>query len=183
MECSRGMSVFVVTGSVGLSICYISASHQIISALHRRFPKTFTPAFVSSLSAALAAPSRAALAALSPEQREKEDAARISRQRPVLRVSAELALVGIIKDAPDRSGGEWIMKVMRDLVSLPNVTTRHVEANTSCEAIQRPYLVVSASSDDLPEVVRSAVPRHCSACFIEAGCISRGGVAFRGYYE
>ncbi|KAI0633799.1 ARM repeat-containing protein [Trametes polyzona] len=90
---------------------------EIISALHRRFPKTFTPALISSLASSLAAPSRAALATLSPEQREKEDSARVSRQRPVLRVCAELALVGIIRDAPDRSGGEWIMKTIRDLLS------------------------------------------------------------------
>ncbi|KAI0743348.1 ARM repeat-containing protein [Daedaleopsis nitida] len=90
---------------------------EIVSALHRRFPKAFTPAIVSSLTTALAPPSRAALAALSAEQREKEDSARVSRQRPVLRVCAELALVGIIKDGPDRSGGEWVMKTVRDLLS------------------------------------------------------------------
>ena len=57
-----------------------------------------------------------ALAALAPEQREKEDAARVTRQRPVLRVCAELALVGIIRDGPGRSGGEWMIKVIKDLV-------------------------------------------------------------------
>lgn len=95
----------------------IYALCQIISMLHRRFPKTFTPGLVSALSAALAPPNRAALAALAPEQREKEDASRITRQRPVLRVCAELALVGIIRDAPGRSGGEWMIKVIKDLVS------------------------------------------------------------------
>jgi regulator of nonsense transcripts 2 len=64
----------------------------------------------------LSAPLRATLSALSPEQREKEDTTRISRQRPTLRVCSELALVGIIKDAPNRSGGEWIMKVLKELV-------------------------------------------------------------------
>jgi len=73
---------------------------------------------VTSLSAALAAPSRTSLASLPPEQREKEDSARVARQRPILRVCSELVLVGIIKDAPDRSGGEWIMKVLKELVSL-----------------------------------------------------------------
>lgn len=91
-------------------------SAQIISGLHRRFPTTFTPALVTALGASLAAPSKAALSALSPEQREKDDSSRVARQRPVLRVCAELALVGIIRDAPGRSGGEWIMKVIRDLV-------------------------------------------------------------------
>lgn len=71
---------------------------------------------MSALAAALAAPSRASLAALPPEQREKEDTARITKQRPVLRVCSELALVGIIRESPDRSGGEWIMKALKELV-------------------------------------------------------------------
>ena len=86
--------------------------------LHRRFPNSFTPGLVSALSAALAPPNRTALAALAPEQREKEDTARVTRQRPVLRVCAELALVGIIRDGPGRSGGEWMIKVIKDLVRL-----------------------------------------------------------------
>jgi len=53
---------------------------------------------------------------MAPEQREKEEAARVVRQRPLIRVCAELALVGVIRDGPSRSGGEWTMKVLRDLV-------------------------------------------------------------------
>ena len=68
------------------------------------------------LATAIAAPSKAALSALPPDQREKEDAARITRQRPVLRVCSELALVGVIKDAPTKSGGVWIMKTVKELV-------------------------------------------------------------------
>lgn len=94
---------------------------QIISAFHRRFPKTFTPGLVSNLAVAISAPSRAALASLTPEQREKEDSARVVRQRPIARVCSELALVGIIRDSPERSGGEWVMKAMKELVS-PHIT-------------------------------------------------------------
>jgi regulator of nonsense transcripts 2 len=89
---------------------------QVISAFHRRFPKSFTPTVVGLFASTLAAPSRSALALLAPEQRDKEESARISRQRPVLRVCSELALVGIIKDGPERSGGEWIMKTVKELV-------------------------------------------------------------------
>lgn len=71
---------------------------------------------MSLISSALSAPLRATLSSLAPEQREKEDSARVTRQRPVLRVSSELALVGIIRDGPHRSGGEWIMKVLKELV-------------------------------------------------------------------
>ncbi|OCH88273.1 transcription factor [Obba rivulosa] len=113
---------------------------EIISSLHRRFPKAFTLSLVSSLSAALAAPSRAALAALSPEQREKEDATRVSRQRPVLRVCSELALVGIIKDAPERSGGEWIMKTIRDLLSNDPTLSSLPLLTTFLKSYARPYL-------------------------------------------
>lgn len=90
-----------------------------MSALHRRFPNAFTPVLVSSFAAALSPPSRAAMSALVPEQREKEDAARITKQRPVLRVCSELALVAIIRDSPTRSGGEWIMKCLKELVRVP----------------------------------------------------------------
>ena len=92
---------------------------KVISALHRRFPNAFTPALVSSFATALSAPSRGAMSALVPEQREKEDAARIMKQRPVLRICSELALVAIIRDSPKRSGGEWIMKCLKELVRVP----------------------------------------------------------------
>ena len=90
---------------------------QIISALHCRFPNSFTVTLVANLSLALSAPPRASLTALAPEQREKEETARVTRQRPIIRVCSELALVGIIKDASDRSGGEWMMKTIKELVS------------------------------------------------------------------
>ncbi|KAK0212735.1 ARM repeat-containing protein [Desarmillaria ectypa] len=100
---------------------------EVISALHRRFPSSFAAALVPSLASALSSPSRAILSNLPPEQREKEDSARVTRQRPVLRVCSELALVGVIKDAPNRSGGEWIMKFQLSndpsLSSLPLLTT------------------------------------------------------------
>jgi len=87
---------------------------------------------VASLSAALVAPSRASLASLPTEQREKEDATRVARQRPVLRVCSELALVGIIRDAPGRSGGEWMMKVLKELVCFPIIKQTHTTTDLCC---------------------------------------------------
>jgi regulator of nonsense transcripts 2 len=72
---------------------------------------------VSNLSSAISPPQRASLANLTSEQREKEDYARVAKQRPVVRLCSELALVGIIKDASDRCGGDWMMKAMKELVS------------------------------------------------------------------
>ena len=77
---------------------------------------------MSHLGTAISAPPRASLAHLALEHREKEDSSRVTRQRPILRVCSELALVGIIRDTPDRSGGEWIMKAMKELVSRNDIS-------------------------------------------------------------
>ncbi|KAG1770430.1 ARM repeat-containing protein [Suillus occidentalis] len=116
------------------------SSVEVISALHRRFPLAFTHPLISSLSIALGAPSRAALSALPPEQREKEDSARVSRQRPLLRVCSELALVGIISDGQKRSGGEWIMKVLRELLSNDPTLSSLPLLSIFLKSYSRPYL-------------------------------------------
>ncbi|KAF9263251.1 ARM repeat-containing protein [Marasmius fiardii PR-910] len=90
---------------------------EAISHLYQRFPKSFTPALITSLASALSVPSRASLQSLTTEQREKEDSSRVIRQRPILRVCSELALVGVIRDGPGRSGGEWIMKIVKEMLS------------------------------------------------------------------
>ncbi|KAH7925540.1 ARM repeat-containing protein [Leucogyrophana mollusca] len=113
---------------------------EVICALHRRFSTTFTPVLVSSLSAALAAPSRASLSALPVDQREKEDSARVTRQRPVLRVCSELALVGIIRDAPKRSGGEWVMKTLKELLSNDPTLSSLPLLSTFLKSYSRPFL-------------------------------------------
>ncbi|KIP08451.1 hypothetical protein PHLGIDRAFT_23490 [Phlebiopsis gigantea 11061_1 CR5-6] len=131
---------------------------EIISALHRRFPTTFTPALVSTLSASLAAPSKAALSTLSPEQREKEDASRVTRQRPALRVCAELALVGIVRDAPGRSGGEWIMKVIRELLSNDPTLSSLPLLSTFLKSYSRPYLGLQPPAAASKQISAAAEP-------------------------
>ncbi|KJA29027.1 hypothetical protein HYPSUDRAFT_33531 [Hypholoma sublateritium FD-334 SS-4] len=116
---------------------------EVISAVHRRFPKTFTPALISNLSMAISAPPKATLAALTPEQREKDDSTRVTRQRPIVRVSSELALVGIIKDAPDRSGGEWVMKAMKELLSNDPSLSSLPLLTTFLKSYSRPFLGIS----------------------------------------
>lgn len=71
------------------------------------------------------------MGALPNEQREKEDSVRVARQRPILRVCSELALVGIISDGPGKSGAEWVMKVLKDLVSVAKIETEE-SAERSC---------------------------------------------------
>jgi len=66
---------------------------------------------------------------MAPEQREKEEAARVARQRPMIRVCTELALVGVIRDGPSRSGGEWAMRMLRDLVRFLYMQSHHSGSN------------------------------------------------------
>ncbi|KAJ7072238.1 ARM repeat-containing protein [Mycena amicta] len=129
---------------------------EIVSLLHRRFPSTFTPALVASLAAALAAPSRASLASLPPEQREKEDASRVSRQRPILRVCSELALVGIIRDGPSRSGGEWIIKIVKELLSNDPTLSSLPLLSTFLKAYSRPYLGIVPPTQVKQQVLADA---------------------------
>ncbi|KAI0057973.1 ARM repeat-containing protein [Artomyces pyxidatus] len=143
---------------------------EVISALHRRFPVKFTPALVTALGAALVPSPRAALAAMAPEQREKEEAARVIRQRPVLRVCSELALVGVIRQTPGRSGGEWIMKVLRDLLSNDPSLSSLPLLTTFLKSYSRPFLgltppaaskQISASSE--PGTLSSQTTEHENA--------------------
>ncbi|KAL5485215.1 NMD2 [Sanghuangporus weigelae] len=151
---------------------------EIISALHRRFPRGFTPAINSLLSAALLPPQRVASsstqaaavqpsgsiststlvsgsASVSPEQKEKEDSARVTRQRPVLRVCAELALVGVIRDSPGKSGGEWMMKTMKDLLSNDPTLSSLPLLSTFLKSYARPYLGIIPSAPSKGQIPES----------------------------
>ncbi|THH26707.1 hypothetical protein EUX98_g7481 [Antrodiella citrinella] len=84
---------------------------------------------------------------MAPEQREKEDATRIARQRPILRVCAELALVGIIRDAPGRSGGEWMIRVVKDLLSNDPTLSSLPLLSTFLKSYSFPYLGIAPPSN------------------------------------
>ncbi|KAF6760250.1 transcription factor [Ephemerocybe angulata] len=96
---------------------------------------------------AISPPAKGSLSSLSPEQKEKEDSARVTRQRPIVRICAELALVGIIRDAPARSGGEWMMKAMKDLLSNDPSLSSLPLLTTFLKSYSRPFLgIVPPSS-------------------------------------
>ncbi|EIN12047.1 transcription factor [Punctularia strigosozonata HHB-11173 SS5] len=130
---------------------------EIISAMHRRFPTMFTPSILSALSAALAPPNRATMTSLLPEQREKDDAARISKQRPVLRVCSELALVGIIKSA------EWIMKAIKELLSNDPTLSSLPLLTTFLKSYSRPYLGIVPPANVAKQISSASEPGTMSA--------------------
>lgn len=135
----------------------IWSATEIISAVHRRLGSTFTPKFVNMLHQSLAPPPKNVVppaSTVNSELQEKEVAARISRQRPVLRVCSELALVGIIgpNTSETKSGGEWIMKAMKDLLSHDMSLSSIPLLITFLKGYGRPYLgPTPGSQDTVPE--------------------------------
>ena len=91
--------------------------HKVISVLHQRFPESFSTRLVSNLHAALQPPSKVALAGLTPEQRDKDENARVVRQRGFLRTYAELELAGVLRMDPKARLGDSTFAVFRDLVN------------------------------------------------------------------
>ncbi|KAF1806437.1 armadillo-type protein [Mucor lusitanicus] len=96
-----------IVGSVmeGLLKCKtsvdIAAGVEVISALHQRFPDTFTLLLTYQLAKVLQVPSKQYLATLSAEQKEKEESARIIKQRTYLRIVCELWLVNVLRYVED----------------------------------------------------------------------------------
>jgi len=75
-----------------------------VSALHQRFgPSEFTEYLGWLLGKGMSTPDRAALKALAPDVREKEEKDRLVRQRVLLRVVTELWLVGVLRTLDDVS--------------------------------------------------------------------------------
>lgn len=69
--------------------------------MHHRFPDTFTRLLTYQLAKAFQIPTKQHLAALSVEQKEKEESARIIKQRTYLRIVCELWLVGVLRSVDD----------------------------------------------------------------------------------
>jgi regulator of nonsense transcripts 2 len=79
----------------------MKSESKVISALHQRFGTSFTPPLTVHILRALAPANPTQLATLSADQREKEESARLIRQRVFLRVTTELWLVNIIRNIND----------------------------------------------------------------------------------
>ncbi|KAF8438755.1 nonsense-mediated mRNA decay factor [Terfezia claveryi] len=79
----------------------IAAAVETVSALHQRFQQQFTPHLTYALAKGLATPRPDVLKALTPEQREREEKERFTRQRVLLRIAVELWLVGVVRTLDD----------------------------------------------------------------------------------
>lgn len=82
---------------------------QVVSALHQRFPDVYGPKFGQQILTAIPyAPSTLA----DRDIREKEDSARIAKQRILIRVIGEAELVGVIK-----GNGDTTLAVLKEMAS------------------------------------------------------------------
>ncbi|KAJ1768510.1 mRNA decay protein [Coemansia sp. RSA 1813] len=109
LKLEKYVSEIVPAAVEGLTKCRTSADFaaaiDIISALHSRFPGQFTIPFIKQILKGLTPPVLSALAALSPEQREKDEQARLARQKTLLRVVAEMYLNGLLWGIDSLPGG------------------------------------------------------------------------------
>lgn len=108
----------------------VAAAIEVVSLLHQRFAASFTTVFAFQLVRALAPPPASYLASLSPEQKDKDEASRISRQRNLYKIVTDLWLVGVfrsIQDAIDGSNTDSRRRKMDE--ALPVFCLRELLAN------------------------------------------------------
>ncbi|BFZ57244.1 mRNA decay protein [Savitreella phatthalungensis] len=99
----------------------IRAAVELVSLLHQRFGSKFTFPLAFQVLRGLAVPPQAYLQTLPQEQRERDEQARVVRQRPLLRLVTELWLVNVIRtvqDAVEGSGGEVKKRKLDESVPL-----------------------------------------------------------------
>ncbi|BGP26942.1 regulatorof nonsense transcripts 2 [Rhodotorula toruloides] len=103
----------------GLGKCKTAAETagavEVVSAMHQRFPELFTPPFNSLLLQGLKPSSSTAT---DRDIQEKENNARIVKQRGLLRVVGELEAVGVVrKDGGKGATGEVTWAALKDLLT------------------------------------------------------------------
>lgn len=91
---------------------------EVISALHRRFGReAFSNPFAAHLGALLKPPSFAIVnKTIANDVREKDDVARITRQRPLLRLFGELEAVNVVRSTSSKHGHETYL-ILKDLLA------------------------------------------------------------------
>lgn len=100
---------------------------QILTELHSRFsPEAFAYPLTAALSSALSPPDRPTLQALPVDQKDREETARVNRQKVLARISAELAMVELLRTPPlpksseagksPYAGQDWLYGILKDLV-------------------------------------------------------------------
>ncbi|TPX42303.1 hypothetical protein SeMB42_g00930 [Synchytrium endobioticum] len=90
----------------------ILAAVEICSLLHQRF-KDFTPELIPALVKQIGPPP--STSNMSPEQKEREEAARVTKQRSIMRLLTELYFVGMVVDPPNAKDA-ILARMIKDLI-------------------------------------------------------------------
>lgn len=106
----------------GLSRCLTAkdcfAAAEILSAFHVRFGgKAFSSPLTNALELSLAPPSKTLYQDATAEQKERDEAARVARQRHLLRAVGELALVKAVGHSSESTGAPWLFDVLKHLLA------------------------------------------------------------------
>ncbi|KAL1407550.1 mRNA decay protein [Vanrija albida] len=134
---------------------------DVIVHLHTRLAPEFFPLLLPPLLAILAPPPPPAKDA-SEKDREKDDKERITRQRPVLRIVAELALLGAWPEGALKGGTE-VGKVLKTLMSNDPQYSNMPLLATFLKSYNRAYLgpqppADGAAVETLPNGVEELMP-------------------------
>ena len=106
----------------GLARCVTAkdcfAATEILSAFHARFGgSAFSSPLTTTLEQALAPSNKALHQNSTPEHKERDEAARVARQKPLLRVAAELALVEALGHSSNDTGATWLFNLLKSLLA------------------------------------------------------------------
>ncbi|KAK6525938.1 hypothetical protein TWF281_010981 [Arthrobotrys megalospora] len=127
---SEGLLKVKLTGEISTAV-------EVVSALHQRFSKAFTPFVVWNIAKGLSTPGKEQLRSLPADQREKEEATRLARQRVLLRVATELWLVGVIR-------------TLDDAINPDDSTTATTGSKSTENAKKQSAATIPRSGDDEP---------------------------------
>ncbi|ORX73843.1 ARM repeat-containing protein, partial [Linderina pennispora] len=149
LRLDKYVSEIVPAAAEGLLKCKqasdVNAAIDVISALHTRFPATFTVPLIVQILKHLQAPKVTALAQMTSEQREKEEQARQAKQRALLRIVGEMFLSGLlwgIDAIPD--GVEGIDRVEAFLLSFAGAASGSKVAGKVRDLVKQPGYSVFA---------------------------------------
>ncbi|KAJ1930861.1 mRNA decay protein, partial [Linderina macrospora] len=178
LRLDKYVSEIVPAAADGLLRCKqasdVSAAIDVISALHARFPATFTVPLITQLLKQLQPPNIAALTQMTSEQREKEEQARQAKQKTLLRVVGEMFLGGLlwgIDAIPD--GVEGVDRTEAFMLSFAGATNSNKAVSKVRDLVKQPGYSVFAGA--LQNLFVSDREHHLS-CVLAASVAK----AFRG---
>lgn len=154
----------------------VASAVKVVSALHQQYGfEAFTGPLLQSLTSQCKLPPKnAGSASITQEQREKEDSSRVSRQRALLRLIADMDAVGLVRiDAKRLSHGHVTLQLLQDLLLASDKDLLLQHASIALSITKHCSFMLPPSSDPTPQeqassgsatvLIASEVQTKCSA--------------------